>query len=343
MKHSIAIHKRQGSFTDRWISYCEMNAVPFILVDCHSDDIIKTLSLNNVTHLLWHINHDSYRDIQTYPYVLNSADLMGIKTFPNYESRWHFDDKIAQKHLLESIKAPLVPSYVFYYKDTATSYLKSCNLPIVVKLRKGAGAVNVRLIHSIEEGISYINMMFSTGANTADKLTSNISGKINLAKKVKNPITLIKKVISRLCVAKEEGMMTSNEKGYLYAQNFLSGNDFDTRIIVVGNKAFGIRRLNRENDFRASGSGKISYDYKEIDVKMVRIAFDTSKTLNFQCMAYDFVYNHDAPQIIELCFGFAMLAYDKCPGYWSEKLEFIEGSFNPQYFMIEDLLQKAYE
>lgn len=37
-------------------------------------------------------------------------------------------------------------------------------------------------------------------------------------------------------------------------------------------------------------------------------------------------------------FGFAMLAYDKCEGYWQKDLSFVKGQFNPQEFMIEQLI-----
>lgn len=39
---------------------------------------------------------------------------MGIKSCPDENTCWHFDDKIGHKYLLEAIDAPLAPSYVFY-------------------------------------------------------------------------------------------------------------------------------------------------------------------------------------------------------------------------------------
>ena len=65
-------------------------------------------------------------------------------------------------------------------------------------------------------------------------------------------------------------------------QEFLPCNDFDTRITVIGNRAFGFRRFNRANDFRASGSGKIDYDPKNIAPEMVQLAFDVTRRLNVQ-------------------------------------------------------------
>ena len=72
---------------------------------------------------------------------------------------------------------------------------------------------------------------------------------------------------------------------------YLPNNTYDTRITIIGERAFGFIRENRYNDFRASGSGKISYDKTAIDLKCVEIAFEISQKLKFQTMAYDFIYN----------------------------------------------------
>ena len=43
---------------------------------------------------------------------------MGLKVFPDFNTSWHFDDKIAETYLLQSISAPIPQSYIFYnYED----------------------------------------------------------------------------------------------------------------------------------------------------------------------------------------------------------------------------------
>ena len=66
--------------------------------------------------------------------------------FPNFNTAWHFDDKVGQKYLLEAIDAPLVPSYVFYSKEMALKWLEQTQFPKVFKLRGGAGSANVKLV-----------------------------------------------------------------------------------------------------------------------------------------------------------------------------------------------------
>ena len=52
---------------------------------------------------------------------------------------------------------------------------------------------------------------------------------------------------------------------------------YDTRVTVIGGRAFAFRRFNRDDDFRSSGSGKIDYNMEEIDKRMIKLALKVSK------------------------------------------------------------------
>ena len=72
----------------------------------------------------------------------------------------------------------------------------------------------------------------------------------------------------------------------------------------------------------------------------VKISFETSQKLNAPCLAYDFVFDeNNNPLIVELSFGFSVDAYDSCPGYWDADLNWYQGHFVPQNWMIEDVLK----
>ena len=76
---------------------------------------------------------------------------------------WHFDDKIAQKYLLEAISAPLVPSYVFYDKEDALTWINEVEFPKVFKLKGGAGSQNVSLIKTRKQAIRMAKKAFGRG------------------------------------------------------------------------------------------------------------------------------------------------------------------------------------
>ncbi len=132
--------------------------------------------------------------------------------------------------------------------------------------------------------------------------------------------------------------MAGREIGYVYFQDYIPNNTYDVRVIVIGEKAFAIRRLVRMDDFRASGSGFIQYEKELFDDDTILLAFEVSKKLSVQCMAYDFVYADGKPIIIEISYGFAMEGYDACSGYWDIDLRWHPGSFNPYGWMVADLL-----
>lgn len=336
----LAIHHRENSFSDRWIEYCKLNKISYVIVNCYDNQIIEKLKKEKVTHLMWHFSHSSSQDILISGYVFNAVESLGIKTFPNHNTRWHFDDKVAQKYLFESLDIPYARASIFYTKKETEEYLKTSSFPIVSKLRRGAGSTNVKLIHNFQEGKEVIDLMFDKGVVSIDKPLGNLDQKVRIARKIKNPIKLISKVYNHFKKTNTERKLANIEKGYVYFQEFLPDNDFDTRVIVVGDKAFGIRRFNKENDFRASGSGKIDYNSKEIDINIVKEAFLATEKIRAQCLAYDFVYDkNNNPKIIEICYGFSMKAYDQCEGYWDSNLNFYQGTFNPQFFMIENLLK----
>jgi hypothetical protein len=133
--------------------------------------------------------------------------------------------------------------------------------------------------------------------------------------------------------------MASKEKGYVYFQDFIPNNNFDIRVIVIDNKAFAVKRYVRKKDFRASGSGKIAYGKEHFSSEIIMLSFELSEKLKTQCVAFDYVFGENGkPLVVEISYGFSTLAYDFCVGYWDRSLNFVEGSFIPQDWMIENIM-----
>lgn len=333
----IAIHHRVGSFSDRWIAYCEKKDIPYIIVNAFDSDIIEQVKDCNV--FMWHHHHAQYKDVLTANRILFALEHAGIKVFPDFKTAWHFDDKVAQKYLLEAIDAPTVPSYVFYDKKEAYSWAVKTFYPKVFKLKGGAGASNVKLVKTQAEALKLINKAFGKGFSQLDRF-NNLKERYNKYKSGQDTLLGVAKGVGRLAILTDFAKQQHPEKGYVYFQDFIPNNDFDIRVIVIGNKAFAIKRLVRANDFRASGSGNIVYDHQEINEECLEIAFSTSKKAGLQCTAYDFIYDAEGrPIIIEISYGFSIEAYDSCPGYWDNHLNWYEGQFNPQEWMLYNLIK----
>lgn len=334
----IAIHHRSGSFSDRWIIYCQENDIQYKIINCYDNDIIN--QVRDCDAILWHFHHEIYKDVLFAKQLLLSIELSGKRVFPDMRTSWHFDDKVGQKYLLESFSIPLVPSYVFYTKKDAFDWVNTTSFPKVFKLRGGAGSANVKMIKNKDEAISIIHKAFGAGFSQFDRL-GYFKEKYNKFKDGKETLLGVVKSIGRIFLSTEFAGMIGREKGYVYFQDFIPDNDFDIRVIVVDRKAFAIKRMVRKEDFRASGSGSIVYEKENFDLETIGLALNTAKILETQCCAFDFVYDISGnPLIVEISYGFAISGYEKCVGYWDDSMKFHEGHFNPYGWMIDTLLKE---
>jgi hypothetical protein len=307
----IAIHHTKGSFSDRWIAYCENKNIPYKIVDCYRNDIIQ--QLEDCSGLMWHYHHSHPKDTLFAKQLMYSVAAMGKKIFPDFNTAWHFDDKVGQKYLLEAVKAPLVPSFVFYDKQEALDWVNNSSFPKVFKLRSGASSANVSLARTKEDAVNLVNKAFGEGFTQYNGWT-NFKERLRKFRKGKTTFFDVTKGFIRIFHTTEFSKVAGREKGYIYFQEFIAGNDSDIRIIVIDEKAFAIKRLVRENDFRASGGGTILYDKELFDIETVKLALDVTRNLNAQCLAYDFVYKDGKPLIVEISYGFANEAYDPVQG-----------------------------
>ena len=334
----IAIHSKTGKFSPHWIRFCQEKKIEYKLVDVFDSDIIKQIEDCDV--LMWHFSHLFYKDKILAQSILFSIELSGKVVFPDIRTSWHYDNKIAQKYLLEAIGAPFINSYVFTDKDVALSWANTTDYPKVFKLKGGAGATNVKLIRNKQQANKIIKKSFSKGFAqkrrneelliALKKIKFNRESLLNLARAFYNLIFNYTDELTKYI---------GNEKGYAYFQDFIMNNDYDTRLIVIdGNKAYGMQRKVREGDFRASGSKNFSYD--PIPKSILEIAFNTAKTLKLQAVAFDFIFDNGVPKIIEFSFGFGTLGSGQCNGYWDDNYNWYETEFNPMGWIVESLLIK---
>lgn len=333
----IAIHKSKWGFSSDWITYCQKKNIPFKIVDCYDSDIVKQLQDCNI--LLWHHHHTLPKDKLFAQKLLFALQQSGKTIFPDFNTGWHFDDKLGQKYLLEAIRAPLVPTSIFYSKGDAYRWIEKAVFPLVFKLRCGAGSSNVRLVNGKREAKRLVRKAFGSGFASYNKWEDlrDTFRKYRLKKLVFREIL---KSTRRLFFSTEFARIYGQEKGYVLFQEFIPDNAFDIRIIVVGGRAFAIKRMVRENDFRASGSGLVEYEKESIDIRCVQTAFDVFDKLKAQCLAFDFVFDKDKkPLIVEINYGYAKEVYDRCPGYWDRDLNWVEGSFNSLHWIIDDIIR----
>jgi hypothetical protein len=332
----IAIHNGNGGFHPRWVAYCEKNNIPFKLVNCYSNDLIGQLL--DCSSLFWHHQQGIPQDIKAAKPILFSLEQAGIKVFPNVNTNWHFDDKLGQKYLLEAIGAPLVPTYVFYDKKTALDWAAATTFPKVFKLRGGAGSANVKLAKTRSVATKLIHKAFGKGFSNYDAWGS-LKERWRKWRLGKTSFDHVVKGIVRFVYPPPFAKALGKEVGYVYFQDFIPNNNYDIRVVIIGNRAFAIKRMVRKNDFRASGSGLIRYEKENFKDDWIKLAFDINDKIKSQSLALDYVFDNGEPRMVEISYGFVKEVYDPCVGYWDKDLNWHEGSFDPYGWMIEDLLK----
>ena len=131
----IAIHHRKEGFSRYWIKYCKDNQLPFKIVNCYSNSIIQDVEDCDI--VMWHFHQTNCKDVLFAKQLMYSFQTSGKRVFPDFHTSWHFDDKVGQKYLLESMGAPLVTSYVYYDKEKAINWTDQADLTDPTDRSKG--------------------------------------------------------------------------------------------------------------------------------------------------------------------------------------------------------------
>ena len=321
---------RRQSFSTRWEQLGREAGFSMRLINAYGGDLAGQLA--GCDGFMWWFAH--VPEVRPFAQRLLQAieHGAGITVFPTWETIWHFDDKISEQYLLELAEIPTPKTWILWSEKEALQFCESAKYPIVVKLATGICSENVRIIQNFAEAQYYIHQLFKFGMMFLRRKSRRLGvAKHRLVESVR---TLTGRPHSDLDSA------GSPQRGYLLLQEFLAGNRFDTRVTVIGNRAFAFRRMNRDNDFRASGSGKIDWDPALIDVESVRLAFHVAGKLRMQSCAVDVLYRGEERVINEVNYYYEGWAVAACPGHWSLSaggdLAWNEGPMAPEDAIFAD-------
>jgi glutathione synthase/RimK-type ligase-like ATP-grasp enzyme len=339
----IAINSSsQEEYETHWAEYCEINNIPYKLINCLDSDVIS--QLEGCDGLMFHVNVGNKDRLIFGKQLLFTLQSGQKKVFPDFHNLWHYDDKVGQKYLFESIKAPLVPTYVFYEKKKALEWINSTSFPKVFKLRNGAGSTNVKLVKDINMAKVLINQAFGKGFKHQVNPWYYLREKWRLYRLDKSKFGGVKAAIKRLFHVPKSERKYGVEQGYVYFQDFIPNNTCDYRLQIVDGKCWGMIRKVREGDFRASGSNMIDFNPNNIPLDMVKLAFDMTKKLKMKSVGFDFVLDGEKkPLVVEMSYTFGIADGELNEGYWDETLKFYPGKFNPFGWMVDGLVREISE
>lgn len=335
----IAIHHRPDSYSEQWIEYCKKHNVQYKIVDAYANDILKQIADCDV--FMWHFHHNIYKDhlfAKQLIYVIQKQ--MGKVCYPDFDTCWHFDDKVGQKYLFDALGIYTVPTYIFYKRSDALDWIKHTTFPKVFKLRCGAGSKNVMLVESAAKARKLTRKAFCCGFQKNSHFKRVINRWVKFIHGGCTFKWLLKGVFT-FYPYKEQ--FKKEELGYVYYQDFIPNNNYDIRIFIIGNRAVVAKRNNRINDFRASGSHYAIFDPKQIDIKYIKEGFNISKKLKMQSIAFDFLLDTNGnPILTEISYCCGNKDYSLNAGYWTNDLQWHDCSkINFCDWIIEDLIKKA--
>lgn len=329
--HLVHANGERQSFSERWIELARERGIETSTVDADAEWFFD--ELRRCDGFMWRFGYDPH-SIQFAQWVLSAVDHgLGIPVFPSWNSRWHFEDKIAQHYLLAAAGVRTPRTWLFWNTKTALEFCRTASYPLVVKLARGFQASNVRLLHGFDEAVDVIRQVFGGGLVTLQQQPSAVK-------------RVLRHRLQALRLLFGKPLPAGIQHGYLYLQEFLPGNEFDTRVTVIGERAFAFRRFNRPDDFRASGSGRIDWDPAKIDHATVRLAFDVAARLGTQSVAIDGLRRGAVPVVGEISYTYAAWAIRDCPGHWVSDarsegtgLRWIEGTLRAEDAIFEDFVR----
>ena len=324
------------SASPRWKSFLEAAGCTVRMVDVRAPDILA--QLEGCDGFMWRWAHFGGMGRIARRLLPVIERELGIATYPDQPTCWHYDDKIAQAWLFEVHGIPTPRTWVFFDLSLCLDWLEAQSFPLVMKLATGAGSHNVVLVHCLEEARVNVHRVFRHQVHGLSDAGGN--GWRRRAG------TAWRNVVKGEPITPPDNGLEP-QSGYALFQEFLDGNDHDTRITVIGDRAFGFRRWNRHGDFRASGSGLLDYDMSGIDLRFVRLAFTAARRLGMQSCAIDGMWRKGEPVIGEVSYTYVSGYVHDCPGHWelvgdpeTGTLRWVEGHMWPEQAQVEDFLDR---
>jgi len=344
MPYTIAIHpdrvrQKNGemqSFSERWTELAKEAGIEVRRVDAFAPDFLD--QLEGCDGFMWRFGFVPPERVLAKRLLPAIEHALGIPVFPSWKTAWHFEDKVAQHYLLEAAGIPMPRTWVFWKQATALEFCREATYPLVMKLSTGFQSANVRLLRSPKEAAYWIGQLFGTGVTSLAAPPASRAARA--LRRGREAARVLRGKSPRPLDRRSE-----LQRGYFYVQEFLEGNDFDTRVTVVGDRAFGYRRMNRPNDFRASGSGRPDWDCSQIDPQFVRLAFRVARQLQTQSVAIDGMRRGEAHVLGEISYTYVSWMVRECPGHWvlrgdpdAGELEWVEGHLRPDDAIFQDFV-----
>jgi hypothetical protein len=317
---------RHQSYSARWSELLARDGHEVVPVDVFAPDFFERV--RTCEGFLWWFPPLPFPRDAAKRIVLALSHATDLVLFPDWKEAWHYDDKVAQFYLLHAAGVPMPPTRVFWRYADAVAFLREARYPLVMKLASGFFANNVRLVRTRAEGETWARWLFSSGLSNLRHPFRRLA---------------LKELVRawRRATRKLDAPPGDEARGYMLLQEFVPGNDFDTRVNVIGERVFATRRFNRAGDFRASGSGLLDMDPARIDRDALELGLRTARTLGAHTLSLDILRRDGKPVVTEVSFGYEAAHVTMRPGHWrGDALTWVDGSVRAEDALLDDFLAR---
>jgi glutathione synthase/RimK-type ligase-like ATP-grasp enzyme len=291
-------------FSEIWLRDLKRRSITCDEIDLEHIGLLN--SLREYDGLLWRPELIPKHKVMARRMIPVLDRLLNGCIYPDTQTYWHYDDKVAEAFLFDAIGIPTPATWVFWSYEEAMAFLRQAKYPLMAKLAGGAQSSNVRIIRSAEEGQKLCEWLFQ--AQLFNIHRPFLSKRVEWQHRLR---TVVKTALKGYGGIPQ--VWWEPHKGYALFQEFVPGNNYDTRVCVVGEVAWAYRRLNRPHDYRASGSGRFDMDPSQVDEQFIHLAFAISKKLGMQSCAVDGVYRNGKPVILEMSYAFGCVGVQDWP------------------------------
>lgn len=248
------------------------------------------------------------------PIIYSSSEDVGL----HYKS---FIEDIA--HGLELNGANVIPSYRFlraHHNKVFMEILRETLLPFEIS------GITTRYFGTIEELYDSISTItfpcVIKGASGAGSRTVARAGNsrelLHIASRFTRSRHLCEEIRDSLRPLKYRGYrIQSLYRNKIIIQDYIPGLKNDWKILAFGQNMFVLRRENRRNDFRASGSGRFSFE-RVLPLGLLDFACKVFRLLNLPCVSMDAAFDGSRFYLLEFQgVSFGTLTLEDAPFHFS--------------------------
>lgn len=229
---------------------------------------------------------------------LETLRSAGATLVPDFSLFLAHEDKLMQSLLLEgtSLNYPVTHRVGTY--EEGCDLLDDIDYPVVAKTARGFASSQVKEITDTDEGESF--------------LKDNLERDYDFQKG-----NILKQIYRKL----RYGERYSKGVGRVIFQEKIADVDHDWKILIFGETAFALKRYTKEGDFRASGSGKFTFEERPPDA-VLDCALRAREQLETPWLSVDVISTGKECYIVEFqALHFGMYTYLKADNCYKKQDE----------------------